>query len=150
MEYAVQMVTAFTGSIGFSILFNVKKDKILPAAAGGALGWGVYLLVGLFSGSDVLRYFIATMVLTFYAEIMARVKKTPVTIFLVPATIPLIPGGSLYRTMRYAVALDQEHFASQGLFTLLLAGAIAVGILSTMTIWKILARATKAEIMKNH
>lgn len=150
MDYLIQIVTAFTGSLGFAIVFNIKKDKILLAAVGGALAWGAYILAGTAVASDAIRYYIASIVLTFYAEIMARVKKTPVTIFLVPATIPLIPGGSLYQTMRYAVALDQDRFASQGLYTLLLAGAIAAGILSTMTIWKIIARATQAEIMKKH
>ena len=31
MTYAVQMVTAFLGSMGFSILFNIRRTKLLIA-----------------------------------------------------------------------------------------------------------------------
>ena len=46
MTYTVQMVTAFLGSMGFSILFNIRRTKLLIAGFGGALSWGVYLLFG--------------------------------------------------------------------------------------------------------
>ena len=35
---------------------------------------------------------------------MARLKKTPTTVFLVPAAIPMVPGASLYRSMSFAVS----------------------------------------------
>ena len=47
---------------------------------------------------DVPRFFVASVVLTIYAEILARVVKCPATLFLVTAAVPLIPGGSLYNT----------------------------------------------------
>ena len=83
---------------------------------------------------DVPRFFIASLALTLYAEIMARVKKSPATVFLVSASIPLIPGGSLYTTMQYAVSAQWAEFTSQGMNTLLLAGAIAGGMLCMMGI----------------
>lgn len=134
MTYVVQLLTAFTGSLGFAVLFNIKRQKLLAAAFGGFLAWGIYLMAGIWLDSDPIRFLIASIALTFYAEAFARIKKAPATIFLVSAAIPLIPGGSLYQTMRYAVAGQWERFAVQGTETILLAVAIAIGMLCGLSV----------------
>ena len=134
MRNLIQLVTAFSGSIGFAMLFNIKRDKLIVAGFGGFLAWGVYLCAGIWLSSDPIRFFIASITLTFYSELFAKVKKAPATIFLVSAAIPLIPGGSLYHTMSYAVAGDWESFAGQGTSTILLAVAIAIGMLCGLSI----------------
>lgn len=134
MSYIIQLITAFTGSLGFAMLFNIKRQKLAVAAFGGFLAWGVYLLAGIWLESDPIRFFIASIVLTFYAEVFAKIKKAPATIFLVSAAIPLIPGGSLYHTMSYAVDGEWELFATQGTETILLAVAIAIGMLCGMSV----------------
>ena len=112
---------------------------LLSCAFGGFISWGLYLFLGISVESDVTRYFLVSMALTFYAEIMARVKKTPDTVYIVCAAIPLIPGGSLYNTMHYAAEGRWEDFSETGLYTLLLAAAIAVGILCMMTILHVIS-----------
>jgi uncharacterized membrane protein YjjB (DUF3815 family) len=71
---------------------------------------------------------------------MARIMKTPTTLFVVPATIPLIPGGSLYTTMRLAVQGYSALSMRQGIYTAQLAGAIAGGIIVAMAVWAILQK----------
>ena len=71
MEYIIQLITAFTGSVGFCLLFNVRRSKLFLAGLGGVIAWGVYLLAGLWIDGDVPRFFLASLVLTLYAEIMA-------------------------------------------------------------------------------
>ena len=141
MDAAMQLVTAFLGSLGFALLFHVRREKLLLASLGGLLAWGVYLLVGLASDQEVVRYFVASVVLTVYAEILARVVKCPATLFIVTASIPLIPGGSLYRTMEYFMQNDLEAFSRQALTTVLLAVAIAVGMLFPTAIFQLVRRA---------
>lgn len=77
-------------------------------------------------------FLVGSAALTAYAEIMARVQKCPTTLFIVAGSIPLIPGGALYRTMSYAINKDWQAFFNQGLETLLLAVAISAGILIVM------------------
>ena len=134
---ALQLAAALAGSFGFALLFNAREKKLVWASLGGLLSWGVYLAVGLFYASDPTRYFVAALVLTIYAELMARRHRAPVTVFLVAGTIPLIPGGSLYYTMGYAVAGRWSEALHTGLATLLLAIAIAAGILACMVLWHI-------------
>lgn len=137
----MQLVTAFLGSLGFALLFHVKRERLLLASLGGLLAWGVYLLMGQVTDQDVVRYFVASVVLTVYAEVLARMVKCPATLFIVTAAIPLIPGGSLYRTMEFFMENDLEAFSRQALTTVLLAVALAVGMLFPTSIFQLLRRA---------
>lgn len=145
MTELIQLAMAFLGSLGFAGIFNIKRDKLFSAAFGGFLSWGIYLFTGILTTSDALRYFVASFAFTIYAEIMARYKKTPATLFLVPAAIPLIPGGSLYTTMRYAVEGQREACTHQAVYTLILAGSIACGILCAMTVWTVVQGVLRKE-----
>ena len=136
-DMILQLATAFVGSLGFAMLFHVKKERLLLASLGGLLAWGVYLLVGQVSDQEVVRYFVASVVLTVYAETLARLVKCPATLFIVTASIPLIPGGSLDRTMQYFMLNDLEAFSLQALTTVLLAVAIAAGILLPTAIFQL-------------
>ena len=139
----MQLVTAFLGSLGFALLFHVKRERLLLASLGGLLAWGVYLLMGQVTDQDVVRYFVASVVLTVYAEVLARMVKCPATLFIVTAAIPLIPGGSLYRTMEFFMENDLEAFSRQALTTVLLAVALAVGMLFPTSIFQLLRRARR-------
>ena len=143
MIYIMQLVTAFIGSWGFAMLFHVRREKLLLASLGGLLAWGVYLLMGFVSGQDVVRYFFAAVALTVYAETLARVVKCPATLFLITAAIPLVPGGSLYRTMQHFMQNDLEAFSHQALTTVLLAVSIAVGMLFPTSVFQLLQRLRK-------
>ncbi|MBQ9104620.1 MAG: threonine/serine exporter family protein [Mailhella sp.] len=138
--WLIQLVSAYFGALGFAFLFNVQKARLFWAGFGGMLGWGAYLLCKLVHESDVIGFFVAGMCFTLYAEPMARLKKTPSTVFLVPAAIPLVPGASLFRSMRFAVYGMWDAFSFQILYTLLLAAAIAGGVVCGMTAFHIIKR----------
>ena len=139
----MQLVTAFIGSWGFAMLFHVRRERLLLASLGGLLAWSVYLLMGFVSDQDVVRYFFAAVALTVYAETLARVVKCPATLFLITAAIPLVPGGSLYRTMQYFMQNDLDAFSHQALTTVLLAVSIAVGMLVPTSIFQLLQQLRK-------
>ena len=145
MVYIMQLVTAFLGSWGFAMLFHVRRERLLLASLGGLLAWGAYLLMGFVSDQDVVRYFFAAVALTVYAETMARVVKCPATLFIITAAIPLVPGGSLYRTMQFFMQNDLDAFSRQALTTMLLAVAIAVGMLFPTSVFQLLHRVRTPE-----
>lgn len=139
-SYVLQLASAFAGSMGFALLFQVRRGKLMLASLGGLLAWAVYLALGPVMPQDVPRFFIASVALTIYAEVLARVVKCPATLFLVTAAVPLIPGGSLYHTMRYFVEGDFAASSAQGLNTMLLALAIAVGMIVPMSLFQLVRR----------
>ena len=135
-----EFLAAFGGTAAFALLFQVRRGKLLLASLGGLLAWAVYLALRPVMPQDVPRFFVASVVLTIYAEILARVVKCPATLFLVTAAVPLIPGGSLYNTMRYFVEGDFAASSSQGLNTILLALAIAAGMIVPMSMFQLVRR----------
>lgn len=143
MDFVIQLLMAFLGTMGFAMVFHVQKDKLFLVSLGGLISWAVYLLMGACAQQDVPRYFIASAVVTIYAEILARVVKCPATTFLVTGEVPLIPGGSLYKTMSFFMAQDYEAFSDQAFLTLLYAGAIAVGMLFPTSVFQLTRRAKK-------
>ena len=109
---------SFIGCIGYSIIFNIQGKRLIPVGLGGGISWGVYLLCSAFLPS-IASYFLAAVALSLYCEIMARVTKTPVTVFLLIALFPLVPGGGIYYTM--------EHGGSLALGILLVSSAMRLG-----------------------
>ena len=48
----IQLITGAIGSVGFGILFHIKKKYLPLAAVGGFLSWLVFLLGKEFWGND--------------------------------------------------------------------------------------------------
>lgn len=137
MQEFVQLMAATAGSLGFAALFNIRGKKLVFATLGGFLGWGVYLAVEHVNANPYVCGFCSSVMLTLYAECMARIHKTPVTVFLVSAAIPLIPGASLYRAMACLMSRNWPGFTEQSTYALLFAASMAAGITTTTVIFQI-------------
>ena len=130
------LVTSFFGSIGYACTFNIRAKRLVAAGFGGLIGWAAYIIAGCFMFSEPMKYFVAALVINIYAEIMAVTEKAPSTVFLVSAIMPLVPGGMLYRTMRFAVTKEWEEFGKLGVETLSIALALALGMLIANSVIK--------------
>ncbi len=130
----LQLITAALGSLGFSLIFNVRGKPLGLATLGGFLSWGAYLIFMALGTSDVVAYLFSSMLITVYSELCARLCKAPATVFLVPSAVPLFPGSSLYGAMVHAVSMEGMAFLEAGTHTLLLAGAISAGIILVSTV----------------
>jgi uncharacterized membrane protein YjjP (DUF1212 family) len=124
----LQVLAAAAGTLGFSILFNSRPQRLLLGALGGGLTWFIYLLLARYIPQDFICVAAAAAFGAVYAEIMARVCKAPATVFTILAEIALIPGGSLYLTMHHLVGGRQAQALQYGMHTLMMALAIALGI----------------------
>ncbi|MDE5996512.1 MAG: threonine/serine exporter family protein, partial [Eubacterium sp.] len=58
---------------------------------------------------------------------LARIIKTPANIILLPSTIPLLPGGSLYYTLSYLLHSDRKNCLIYAKETILVGAGIALG-----------------------
>ena len=127
-EIVFQLLSAFVGSMGFALIFGMRRRYLFAASLGALLGWAVYLAADYFLSHSFLPPLLAAAFALSYSEIMAKALKTPATLFVIPAIIPLVPGGSLYYTMSYAVHRDLATARVYGTRTLETALAIAAGI----------------------
>lgn len=148
-EIIVQLISGTVGSLGFSLIFNVGKKHLIPAALGGLLSWGVYLICNrLFDLDMLMSTVLASACSQIYAEILARVFKTPTTVFFIPAVVPLIPGGTLYNTMYSAVFQDWANFRVYGVNTLLTTLGISIGLSFISAILYIIAKVSHNRAVK--
>ena len=130
MELLLPCLYSFMGCVGYCLVFNIRMRKrmLLLASLGGAVGWCVYLLCGWLQ-NDITQSFAAILAVAAYSEIMARLQKSPATVYLIVGLIPLVPGGGIYYTMEYCINGDMMNFMNTGIHTLGIAGARAIGIL---------------------
>ena len=124
----IQLLTAFTGSLGFSLMFGLRRRYLAAAALGGLLSWGLVLLLEGLGLTSFLSALLASAFAVVYAELLARAYRSPATLFLVPAIIPLVPGSSLYYAMSCAVRGDLGAASQYSSQTLEYGLAIAAGI----------------------
>ena len=128
-EAFVSIAASFFGSLGFAVLYNTRGWRVLIPSLGGAAFWGLYLLFLHYINNEYLGFFIAAILITVYAEIWARILKTPATTVLMPTVIPFIPGGALYYAVSAALRMDIPVFAVKARSALGLAVALAAGIM---------------------
>lgn len=129
-DYFLPCFYAFAACLGFCVLFNIRGLGAVICSLGGALAWLVYLLTGPVTGwNELMQSFWAALFLSAYSEGMARIRKCPVTGYLLVAFIPLVPGGGIYSMMECALNGDTQGFLSTGIHTLSIAGSLAVGVL---------------------
>lgn len=147
-EIIIQLITAFLGSLGFAMFFNVNKKHIIHGSVGGLLGWAVYIVCIRYNMSIFSASVITALLCSAYSEISARLFKAPAIIFYIPSIVPLIPGSSLYYTVSNAVSGDTGLFLRYGLNTVQYVFGIVVGITIVSTIIYLINK-IKQEKQKN-
>lgn len=135
--WMVQVATAALGSLGFAMFFGERMPKLIFSMIGGALTWGVYLFGMEMGALETTAYALGAAAGTLYAEILARCLKTPVTLFAITSVIPMVPGGSLYYTMLGLLQGNRTTFVTKGLYTLSVAGAMALGMFAATMLFRI-------------
>ncbi len=145
----IQILAGFVGSVGFAILFNIRGKKLFVTAAGGLLSWLLFIVLSKCIINEPVIYFIIAGVMSICAEVMARVLKTPTATFITTSLIPLIPGGSLYYTMAYAFEQNTDMFLQKAMYTLQLASALALGIIASTTLTRIIVQVIGRKNRKN-
>ncbi len=124
-----ELITSFFGSFGFAMVFNVRRKNIFPVALGGLIVCLFYQIpFHLFDAGIFISSLIAGAICQIYSEFLARLLKSPATVFYITSLIPLIPGGSLYRTMEAVVEKNLVLVQRFGLQTLYTTLGLAIGI----------------------
>ena len=134
MKILVMIISAVIGTLGFNLMFKVNPKHIPAATAGGLLSCGVYIFFNITGANLFVSNFIAMLIAAIVCEIFARIFKAPTAIFLLPSTIPLVPGGSLYYTMSNIIFENYEVASVYGKSTLMTGLGIAAGMITSSVI----------------
>jgi uncharacterized membrane protein YjjB (DUF3815 family) len=133
------IITSIIGTLGFCSILNVPKNKIFWVGIGATISSITFTILNVNIGLNIFTStLIASLSIGIYSEIMARILKTPSTIILLPSTVPLLPGGSLYYTMNYLVSGEWGKFKFYSIETISTGGGIAVGAIVTAILLKLI------------
>jgi len=129
MPIYAHAVVSFVSCLGFGVLFNVQKRTLLLAAANGAIGWTILLVLDVPQVSYIFANLLSAIIVGLLAEVFAVIQKTPATSFIVIGVIPLVPGFRVYRSMLFFVRGELDKGIAEGVHSCFMAVAIAVGII---------------------
>ena len=134
------ILTGTLGTLGFTLLFRMRKRLIVWALLNSCLTTALYTLcVHLTPLPFFQNLFPALFAMTF-AEVLARLTKAPTTPYIVCTIIPLVPGGALYYTMYHVILGEMELFHERLLETLRVSAGLAVGILCVSAFTQLVQR----------
>lgn len=137
IEFLIQFIASLFGTLGFSLMFRIGKNHLLPATLGGGFTFFVYYLLDYLTGSLFSAAFFSSCASAIIAELFARWRKAPTVLFILPCAIPIVPGGSLYNAMFNLISKNLDiawrHLAD----TLTVAIGIAGGLAAISLIFHI-------------
>lgn len=132
----IQGISAFFATAAFSVLFYLPKKYIIHAGMTGSFCWFIYLIVQETTKDQILATFLATLFVAITSHILARMYKTPVTMFLIPGVICLVPGAGMYQIVISILDNTIDKTTYYFFQTLQTAGAIALGIFIVDTFFR--------------
>ena len=89
---------------------------------------------------------VSAFIIGIWSEILAKLKKLPSTIFLIPCLIPLVPGMAMFRTMQGLASSSLSDVRINGIDALVSSTALALGIVLSSIFSSSINRARKLAI----
>lgn len=131
-----QVISAILSVYFFTMLLEIPSRYAFYASVAGGVNWWVYLLMMEQQESSMMAAFFASLAVAILSQIFARIQKTPVTVFLVAGILPTVPGAAIYRSVYYFIRNDSAQCTYYLLQTLQIAGAIAMAIFITDSLFR--------------
>lgn len=124
---ALKLFLALFATAGYALLVNVPRRLLLPAALGGMLSWGVYLLL---KGGSRARFICSCWSARRRPRMPRRRRSSPRTRDDLPhsGADPLVPGSYVYYMMSALVLNKLSTMRHYGQLTAEWAFGLAAGI----------------------
>lgn len=146
MVMLVQIAGAFLAVASFSMILELPRRFMAWYGTAGAVCWLVYLIARDAAGSKILGAFAASLAVAVFGHVLARLLKAPVTVFLIPGILPLVPGASIYNSVYYMIQDNRSQATYYLVETLQFAGAIAMAVFLVDSMFHLLRRKKKMKI----
>lgn len=127
---AATFYTSFISTMAFGILFNVPRRSLASGGLVGMLGWVIYTgLIAYLQVDMVIATLTSAFSIATLSQFLARYHKMPAILFSITGIIPLVPGGLAYDAIRRFMENNYTVGVQLGTKTLMIAGAIAFGLI---------------------
>jgi uncharacterized membrane protein YjjB (DUF3815 family) len=125
----IRLAMAFLATTSYAVIYNVPRRALIPAGFVGAIAWLVLVVSQkLFNFNVVAASFSAALAVAVSSELLARIQRIPATVYSFAGIVTLVPGTSAFATMRAFIEGDYFTGLSRGTETMLIAGAVASGL----------------------
>ena len=128
-QMLISLVTSFIASVAFAVIFRVNKRHLILGGVAGLVTYFIYYTAEFLTGAVFIAALVSTLFTALFSEIAARVRRAPAIVFLIAGVIPTVPGGALYRAMRYGLESSWELSFANLIDALLISLGISSGIL---------------------
>ena len=137
MVAAIQVAGSFMAVLSFGLVLEMPRKYLGWSGLTGGVCWLVYLLVKAGTGSMILGAFLSSLSVALMGHLFARIFRAPVSVFLVPGILPLVPDTSIYNSVYYVIRNSREESMYYLVETLQIAGAIvsAVFLMDCVSSW---------------
>ena len=140
MSLLIQTVGAFFAVLALSVTIGVPRKYLLYSGITGGAGWFLYLAMMEARVKEFMSMFIATVGVALASNLFARILKAPVSIYLIPGILPLVPGLGMYRTVYYIINQDNGMAGYYFSNTMQIAGMIALAIFFIDTFFRMVKK----------
>ena len=140
LERMIQLTAAALGTLGFCLIFNLRKKYIAVSTVGGFLCWGIFLLFQGQGWSIFVSTLVTAVLVGMYGELFAYLLKVPTTILFTLACVPLIPGKNLYYSVLAIISSDWTAFKNNIVLLILYAVGIALGLAMVVELEQIIKK----------
>ena len=129
MVFLIGCITSFIGTLGFSMIVKIRPKYLFFASVGGLLTYAAWFLCDFYGQGIFISNFVGAIAGAIYAEVLARVFKTPTIEFSLSSVIPLAPGSFLYYAISSFINNDYDNAFDNMVKTLVIGFAIAAGMI---------------------
>lgn len=140
LTWYTALLTGFFGTLGFCFILQVPRRAALPAAAVGALAQVLCWLLMLLGMAEPTAVFLAAVMGSLAAQVLARRMHMVATIFILMAIVPTVPGLGLYRFMEHLGAGNYDIAAAAGTQAMILILVISLGVAAGSILFRFLIR----------
>lgn len=124
----VQCFFIFFATIGFSILFSIKKEELLYCGVVGVISFLFYDILILNEISSFVGAIVGTFVAVVISRRLAFVRRIPVAVYIIPSIIPLVPGSAIYLAMYNIISRDNYNSIYYAFEAIKITSGIVIGI----------------------
>lgn len=141
MQLVIAALASFAAVYAGAVTLNAPRKFLIPAGIGGVICWVLYYI--LLPYTNIMANFFAGVAVALYSHIMARVYKTPVTVFFIPGFLPIVPGVTIFKSVHHYITGHNDKFYQYLSETIQIATLIALAIVVTDALFKVLLHIKK-------
>lgn len=129
----IKIISGTLSTLGFAIIFRLKPYHLIFASLDGLIACVCLVAFSGFNGVFIPNV-AAAFAAAIFAEVFARIAKTPSTVFILPGCIALVPGGSLYYAMSSLLSQNNSEAFAYFLEALTVGVGIGGGVIAASVI----------------